>query len=131
MQLTVQQVYDAVQALTAIINRNAPLSAKGQYRVGRMHKKLLPEYEPINERRNALIAPYDYKTESGNMAVPDDKLSEFVAAWNELAKEVIEVDVEPIPFEQINLGDATASPITTIEMIWLGDLVKEPVEPAD
>lgn len=131
MKLTVQQVYDATQALTQIINRNAPLPTKGQYRVLRMHTKLLPEYTPINTRRNALIEPYNYTNGAGTMAVPDDKLSEFMAAWGDLAKEEIEVDVEAIPFEQIDLGDKVPGSITTLELMWLGDLVKAPAEMAE
>lgn len=130
MRLTIQQVYDATQALTAIINRNAPMNQKGKYRVARLHTKLLPEYSPINERRNALIAPYDYKNDDGVMAVPVDKMTEFVAAWGDLAKEEIEVAIEPIPFEQIDLGDGADGSVTAAELIWLGDLVKEPVEAA-
>lgn len=131
MNLTLQQVYDATQALTQIINRNASLPTKGQYRVLRMHTKLLTEYTPINTRRNALIEPYAYTNGQGRMAVPDDKLSEFMAAWSELAKEVIEVDVEAIPFEQIDMGDKAPSSITTLELMWLGDLVKAPQEMAE
>ncbi len=149
MRLTVQQVFDATQVLANIINENRPLPTKGKYRVARMHAKLFPEFTTANDQRTAKILSYDYKrvvktprdrfdfdappapktkqdplgygfVETEEVAVPDDKMPEFVAWWQEIAGEEIEVDVTPIPVDQ--LGDVG---LTYVEFQTLGDLVAE------
>ena len=124
MRLKVQQVFDATQTLAAIINEKRPLPQKGIYRVARMHRKLFTEFETINNERTAKITAYDHKNDAGDLAVPDDKMPEFVAWWNEMAGEEIEVDVEPIPIDQLCIPGTEGS-ITFAEFTILGDLVRD------
>ena len=124
MRLKVQQVFEATQVLAAIINENRPLPTKGKYRVARMHAKLFPEFTTANDQRTAKIVSYDYKNDAEQPAVPDEKMPEFVAWWNELAGEEIEVGIEPIPIDQLCIPGAD-SPISFAEFGVLGDLVAE------
>jgi hypothetical protein len=57
--------------------------------------------------------------------VPADKMPEFTAAWAEIAAQEIEVDVQPIPLSQLDLGDGVDGSIEANEFIVLGDLVSE------
>lgn len=137
MKLKVQQVFDATLVLARIINEGRPMPQKGKYRMARMHAKLLPEWTPINAQRDALITAYDHhpvvKDAAGNdtgvlsdqFAVPADKAEEFNAAWKAICDEEIEVEVEPIPLAQLDLGDSIDGAITANELVTLGDLVRE------
>lgn len=138
LTLTIAQVYDATLTLTAIINRKAPMPAKGKYRCQRLHSKLLPEWTIINAHRDEMIAEYNYfgpevKDPEGNVisapstqaSVPPDKAEEFRAAWEKYAKDTIEVVAEPIPLSQLDLGDSTNGSIEAHEFASLGDLIAE------
>lgn len=143
MKLKVQQVFDVTRVLAVIVSENRPLPQKGRYRVARLHAKLLPEFNTINDQRSAKIATYDHKAPVLNgvvvqvaegtllpdgatlqAAVPDDKMPEFRAWWAELASVEIDVDVEPIPLDQLCI-DGQEGTISLAEFGVLGDLVAE------
>lgn len=129
MQLTAQQVFDSAMLVARIIRENRPLPLKGAYRLARMHAKLLIEFTPIAEKRDGLITAYDHKAkdldgvEAQAFSVPPDKAEEFGEAWKEIAEQKIEVEVEPIPLEQLDAGGVGS--ITASELITLGELVRE------
>ncbi len=142
MKLKAQLVFDAVPVISTIIREKRPLPQKGKYRLARMHAKLLSEYNTLAERRDAMIMAYDsplltfHSSEedpigqrakpSGKYTVPEEKLSEFTAAWKEIGDTEIEIaDLEPIPLDQLSLSDDANGAIEAVELITLGDLVKE------
>ena len=64
--------------------------------------------------------------ESPEWSVPADKIAEFMAAWQEIADQEIEVDVEPLPLDQLCFpGDLADGSIAAHEFIVLGGLVVE------
>lgn len=123
MKLTLQQVFDATPIIATIIREQRKLPLKGSYRLARMHKKLAAELEPIAAKYDALLAEHatPIEGEPGRYTVTPA----FVEAWTEFAKDEIEVDVEPVPLAQLDLGDDEAGTISAAELITLGDLVKE------
>lgn len=123
MKLTAGQVYDATLCLSQIIRENRPMSQKGKYRLARLHAKLMTEFTPISEQRDAIIKAYGFKNDLGQDAVPVEHADDWLAQWKELADQEIEVDVQPIPFEQI---DNEAGSIAAAEFIVLGPLVADP-----
>lgn len=149
MKLKVQHLMDATIVITSIIREDRPLPQKGKYRLARMHPKLDKEFQIVNERRNDMIKAYGHHPLVPNPAfnreaaegvdpasipefiphtefsVPEDKLAEFQAAWEEIANEEIEVEIQPIPLEQLILSDNTDGCIGAHELIVLGDLVQE------
>ena len=130
MKLKVQQVFDATLALKHIIDRGAAMPVEGRYRVIRMHAKLLTEFAPICEQRDALISAYDYREEidgvpSLQFSVPVDKMAEFSAAWKDIAEQEIEVEVEPLPLGQLELDHDVEGSVSFAELIALGDLVAD------
>jgi hypothetical protein len=122
MKMTVQQVFNAHQTLTAIAGR--PLPQKGAYRLARMHDQLKVEFDRIAPKYDALL--FKYAT-----PVPDTEPQRYAftpafnEAWGELAGEEIEVAVEPIPLALLDLGDSVAGAITAAELISLGELVTD------
>lgn len=145
MRLTGQQIFDATQVLATIINEKRALPIKGIYRVTRMHAKLFVEFSAMNDQRTAKIVSYDYKqpTIDGAVvpadtpgleamadvvmqdAVPADKMPEFVAWWKDLASIETDVNIEPIPIDQLSLGDDMPGTISFAEFAALGNLVSE------
>lgn len=146
MKLKVQHVMDATLVISKIIRDARAMPQKGKYRLARMHAKLLPEFLTINERRDAMIRAYDTRMkvpdpnysnhldplnkgvpmiDGPEFTVPDDKSDEFNAAWKEIADEEIDVNVEPIPLAQLDLGASQDGSIEAGELITLGDLVKD------
>lgn len=142
MRLTGQKVFDATQVLALIINEKRPMPTKGIYRVTRMHAVLFPEFSLLNDQRTAKIVSYGYKqaTLDGTVvppdsaeavmanvvmqdAVPDDKMPEFIDWWKELASVEMDVNVEPIPIDQLSLGDAVEGSINYAEFAVLDNLV--------
>lgn len=125
MKLKVQHVFEATLVVARIINENRPMPQRGKFRLARLHAKLLPEFTTIAARRDEMITAYDHLGETLQPTVPDDKLSEFAAAWTEIGDEEIEVDVEPVPLGCLDLGDAADGAIQANELVTLGDLVTE------
>lgn len=136
MKLTVNRVLEVTEVIAKIIRENRPMPLKGAYRLARMHAKLYAEYLPITARRDAMIKAYDFhpilpsgtegiSIESEQFAVPADKMEEYADAWKQVAEEEIDVNVEPIPLAQLDLGDTVAGSVTANELITLGDLVAE------
>jgi hypothetical protein len=137
MKLTAQRVFEVAPMVGAIIAESRPMPLKGAYRLARLHAKLEPEWRVIAERRDALILAYDHKDVPPDAPegtppqpmVPDDKVEEFAANWQQIAAEEIEVAVEPIPLSQLDLGPDKPSPLTALELARLGDLVVDDDEP--
>lgn len=142
MELTAQQVFDITPVLATLIRENRAIPFKGRYRVGRWHKKLLPEFEVISARREELIrlhgTPMQEQVtdpETGSMATIDsDKFevkvgtpghADFMAAWKDLGEQTVKVDMEPIPLDLLE-GDNEA--ISALELALLGDLIADPDE---
>jgi len=136
MKLKASLVYAAALIVAQIIRENRPMPQKGKYRLARLHAKLLPEFNVLNERRDEMIKAYDHfaeiKDKDGAVmakaeqnSVPEDKMAEFTAAWEEIANQEIEVEVEPIPLSQLDLGDNVDGSITGAELAGLGDLVTD------
>lgn len=137
MKLKVQHVMDATLVITNIINEARPMPLKGKYRLARMHAKLVPEFQTINAQRDDMIKAYgthqtktvtadgvESTVETDDFVVPLDKMPEFTEAWAKIGGEEIEIDVEPIPLDQLDLGSGVDGEIQASELITLGDLVQ-------
>ena len=140
MLLKIGHIYQATPVLDRIISEKRPLPQKGSYRIARLYGKLKPEYDLIYKRRDAMIEAYQHKemlsakdvetgevvlTEAENFSVPADKVTEFYAAWAEVANEEIEVAVEPVPLAMLSKSDSEDGAITALELLALDDLVTE------
>ncbi len=141
MRLTGQKIFDVTQLLARIIDAKRPLPGKGAYRVVKMHTQLLTEFNVINGQRTEKINSYGHKAwvsadgrivaaeDAAMMAgvseqnvVPDDKMPEFVEWWKDIAVVESDVNIEPIPIDQLCI-DGREGSITFAEFQVLGDLV--------
>lgn len=137
MKLTVQQMIDATLTVSQIIREARPMPLRGKYLLGRLHTKLVPEFNAANAQRDALIRAYDVRqtqkvtlatgdeveVETEEYMVPPDKMTEFLASWAEIASEQIEIDVQPVPVSALDLGGNGS--IEAHELIVLGDLITD------
>lgn len=142
MKLKAQHVFTATLVLAQIIREGRPMPQKGKYRIARMHAKLLQEFNVLNAQRDELIKAYDHhelvpdpldaekRVPSPDFSVPADKMPEFLEAWGKIASEDLEVDVQPIPLGQLDLGDGKDGCIHAAELIDLDDLVCDDDPPA-
>lgn len=121
MKIKVQHLMDATMVIRQIITEKRPLPQKGNYRLARMFDKLAREFDILNAKRDEMIKAYDYHHEDAKeWSVPPEHIPEFTKQWAELGAEEIEVDVEPIPLEQLCFADpdvqATIDATTLSEM---------------
>jgi hypothetical protein len=61
--------------------------------------------------------------ESGNYIVPPEHLEDFNKQWLDMGSQEIEVDVEPMPIDQFDMGDRVDGALEANELVILGDLV--------
>lgn len=143
MKIKLGLVLQASETVTTIINQNRALSQKGAYRIARMYAKLKPEYDLIAARRNAMIEAYGHhamvpppKTKEDPLgqgafvpaegfSVPLDKMPEFVKAWADVAAEEIEIEIEPLPLDQLCPAGSEIAVVSAAELIALDSLVRE------
>lgn len=140
MKLKVQQVMDATLVISQIIREDRAMPQKGRYRLARLHSKLLPEFTTINAQRDELIKAYDthvmvsetdpetgavIEVATAEFTVPEDKMPEFTEAWKAIAGEEIDIDVEPIPLSQLDIGGDIDGNISVNEFIVLGSLIAD------
>lgn len=155
MKLKVQHILDATAVVATIIRENRAMPQNGKFRLSRLHTKLEPEAVTINKQYNEMVTAYDHRKMIPNPennvsdedraaaiadgkgdtlppkeievnAVPDEHMPEFSKKWAEFLAEEIEVDVEPVPLDQLCLpGDLTDGSIRANEFIVLGCLVRD------
>jgi len=127
MKIKVQHLMDATMVIRQIITEKRPLPQKGNYRLARMFDKLAREFDILNAKRDEMIKAYDYHADGAKeWSVPPEHIPEFTKQWAELGAEEIEVDIEPIPLEQLCFADPDVqATIDVSEFIVLGSLVKE------
>ena len=123
MKLKVSALFSAYLVLTAIINEKRELPSIGQYRVARMHDKLESEFNVASASRDELITKFGTEKDGAfSIYPPDAGWKEFAEAWDKVAAEEIEIEVQPIPLS--SLGNSSNG-VTAYEFKVLGDLVSE------
>lgn len=132
MRLKIHQVFNAVQALDAIIREKRRMPQLGKFRLARMHAKLLPEFVTANAQREELIRRHGNVQPDGQFMVGPAAMRAFTAEWEPIAEAEVDVDVEPISVtsSEISLAapgdwDEHNGPIEASELLLLGDLVTE------
>lgn len=123
MRMTAGRVFDAFHTLEAVKNR--PMPIKAAFRLNLMRTKIMPTFDVIVDRRNALIRPYDYRDEHGTVCVPPASMDEFNAAWGEIAAEEIDIDVEPISVAAFETNERENGALTVADFAALGELIVE------
>ena len=129
MKLKIRQVFDAIQVLDAVIRERRPMPQLGKYRLARMHRKLLPDFQVANAQREELITKYGVpRAEDGVLQVPNERMPDFNAEWDPIADHEVELDIEPVRLADMALGkpdDPANGALEASELLVLGDLVTE------
>ena len=114
MKVTLQQVLDAMPAVSQFAQKELP--AKAAYRISKLVKKLNSEARDLQEQRNRLIEKYGHKVLKGEqwvMEVRPENIGAFMAELKTLLSEEVELEgVASIKFadiEHLNLSPAVLS----------------------
>ena len=129
MQMTVAQLYDAMNALTTISNTPRMIPTIAKYALARMHDALEPTYEAYETKRIALVQthgseqfadPEKTKLLGWGIAPNTPGFEAYVKEWKVVTQEVLEINVKPITLHM--LGNDPKG-IEVAEFKQLGDLV--------
>ena len=133
MMVSNGELHDAMFALQQIISRPRMIPQTGKYRLAKLHAALKPLYEPIEDRRQALVQKHgseqfadEAKTQSAGWGIqPETPAFEaYVNEWNEIRKEaqLLPAAIEPIRLAA--LGDDPKG-IEEEEFVLLGKFITE------
>lgn len=126
MQMTVNAVLLAGDALASIARRAPSMPQVGKYRLARMHRKLAEEYEPAAKQRADLIRKFGLPEDRGNIAVDPAKMDDYLAEWAPIGALQVDVDVEAVLLDGLTFpGLNENGPLEVGELVALGDLVTE------
>ena len=106
MKMSVDQIYEATNALVAIANKPRKICAMAKYKLARMHDVLEPFHEALEKERIALIQQHGCE----QFADPETKLVPtgwtvppgtenwklYDAKWTEVRQRTFEVTITPI-----------------------------------
>lgn len=134
MKLKIQHIMDATLLISQIIREQRPMPLRGKFQLARLHAKLVPEFNVIDQQRDALITTYNTKqekvnaetgetTELDNWVVPPEQMSDFAAKWKEIADQELDIDVAPLALADLDLGSGTNGSVEAHELIILGDFI--------
>lgn len=123
MIIKLEELPRMAEALVSLSKRD--FKAKTAYRISKITKKVLKEFEIFNEQRMKLIRKYGLKDEKGELIKKDGHYlfkdrEAFDAEIEELLKTEIQLNVETLSIE--DFGDCELSPL---ELSGLGRLIKE------
>lgn len=119
MEVKAEKVWLALPVVVTILNEKRKLPHKAGYRIGRLYDQLKPEYDRLHAKYLELLKAH-------GTPVPDKPeefriTEQFVAEWNAVAEEQIEVTAQPLKLE--HLGDSDA--ILPAELMALGPFLSE------
>lgn len=104
MKITAGEVYDAYQALQVLAKEKLPV--KGAYWLGRLVRKLEPEYHAVETQRNELVKKHG-KDKDGQIQVSGAAIPAFSAEFSQVLSSEIEIDCPMLKLEL--LGDGAIS----------------------
>lgn len=145
IKLKVSKLIDAQVCLTNIINSQREFPQKGEYRIARMHDKLMAAFQTANKKRDAMITKHGDPLDAQGEPYPEGKgdpkvshrlpgddlvrMAAFDAEWAEIADLEEEFDARPIPLSQLTVGENVAGKLKAYEIILLGPLVYDDSDP--
>lgn len=113
IKITLKEMREAQPAMQKLLNTET--NFKLAYRLNRLTKKLMSEYENIENARIDLIKKFGEKTPEGNLRVLPEKNEEFASAFNELIKTEITLEIDLIPQELMTDIKLSAVDLVNIE----------------
>ena len=99
-----------------------PLSIKKAYKVSKIIRKIMTEWEDIEKRRGDIVMKHgeEVKEEANRYRIKPEEVGEYNAAINELFDIDVDIDVEKLSFDDVAvLADSSESAITPNEIMLL------------
>lgn len=137
MKLHAGRIFDAMQAIVKISERNGAMPMLAKYRFTVLHNQLTEAFTQIEAKRSELVQTYGEekfrdpeKTQSLGWGLfpNDEKFPLYLAAWNTIRAEEFDLKVKPIPLAM--LGNDQKGGIEISEFSMLGELILDNTEPS-
>lgn len=121
IKVTLREVLEGQETLQKLSNQ--VLKGRTAFQIGRMLKKIEEMLTSYNDTRIKLIEKYAKKKENGEFEVnekneyqfTEENMRAYVEEINKLIAEEIEIEANPIRFEDIENLEFTASEATFLE----------------
>jgi hypothetical protein len=125
MKTTLANVINSQEAINRLLAR--PLPAKTAYKLNKIVRKLMPEFDDFNKIRNDLIKKYGEPTGEGdNFQVIKENMPLYTSELDEVVKEEVEINCNPL-----TLDDLATCQITGQDMLALDYMIVEVIEPVN
>lgn len=109
MKISYEDLKDKEQSLMRLLQ--FPMDPKLSYRMSKIAKKIYDTYKLINKTRISLVEKYGDKKDNDTVQVPEAKLPAFKKEFEDFLAKEIDLDIQPIPWECIELSGVKLSPI--------------------
>ncbi len=119
IQITLAELNGIVDSLNSFVKLQIPI--KYAYRFGKVAKILQKELLSFKEQYNNLIKKYGETLDDGNIRVSAEKRSLFIQESDDLQKEIIDIDFEPIPLSALSNTNASIADMAWLEKFFIDD----------
>ena len=123
MQLKLGRLEPILLSLNNLFRKE--LSVKISYKLKRLNKMLIQEYEQFEESRKSLIDKYALKSDEGSVVVKDNLVqfdNDNLILFNKDFETLANIDFE-IDFESININDLGDINISPFDLMVLDEFI--------
>lgn len=97
------------------------LPIRAAFKVSRILKAIVPEYESVELFRTKLVQKYGIAGEDGGTTVSEANRMSFIEEFNVLLNEEIEIAIDPLNIEEVENVNLTAQEVVALEKIFTID----------
>ena len=126
IEVTLAELNSVVEGLNKLVE--TPMPAKYAFRFGKVAKQLQGELQELQQQRNELYKKYGEQQENGSLTIPPAKVNDFYGEVEELLKESVNVNFEPMPLSAIGDSEVSIATMAWLDKFFVDDL--NPDEPA-
>jgi len=125
MQLKLGRLENILLSLNNLFRKE--LSVKISYKLKKLNKILIQEYEQLEESRKSLIDKYALKNDDGSVVVKDNLVqfdNDNLILFNKDFETLVNIDFE-IDFEAININDLGDINISPFDLMVLDEFITD------
>ena len=119
--LTIRQIVDNIDTLKDLATK--PLPARAAFKVGRILKEVINDYNTFQDTRQQLLNKYGEKDEQNQLKtnpenqviITPDRLAEFYKELNDLLDSKVEVNISLIRMVEIGSEQFTPAQMAVLE----------------
>lgn len=116
MDFALGEIRGMKDPLVSLIDKEIPI--KAAWKLNRLVKGFDKELGEIEEFRVGLVQKLGEEGEDGQVSVPEDKMEDFVAQFNELLNQEVTIDFEAIDVDVFGDISVSAKDMMVLEKIF-------------